>query len=177
MHASQQSALPTRDENSRHANATLDAADVSSARRGIVLFALVAVCALIGLGDSLYLTVQHLSGASVRCTIANGCSEVLSSSYATIGGVPLALVGAIAYFAAFSLATLAVFDRAQTLYVKLLRLLSVLMCLTSLLLVLLQAFVIKHFCEFCLLSAFISFTIGALLLYDLLAARKRLSHS
>lgn len=177
MHASQQSVAPTRDKPTRNARGAHDADDAARQRRRLVSLLLVAVCALVGLGDSLYLTVQHLSGASVRCTVINGCSEVLSSSYSTIGGVPLALVGAVAYFAAFSLATLAMFDRAQTIYVKLLRALAVLMCLTSLLLVLLQAFVIRHFCEFCLLSAFTSLTIGALLLYDFLAARKRPSNS
>ena len=67
------------------------------------------VVALIGLGDSIYLTVQHLSGRSVRCTVTSGCSAVLSSAYATLGGIPTAAYGIAAYFAAFSLATMAVF--------------------------------------------------------------------
>jgi len=63
---------------------------------------------LIGLADAIYLTVEHLSGRSVRCTLS-GCSEVLSSPYATVRGIPLAAIGAFAYFTVFSLATLAAF--------------------------------------------------------------------
>ena len=64
---------------------------------------------LVGLADATYLTVQHITGESVRCTIVSGCSEVLSSSYATVQGIPLALIGAAGYFAVFSLALLVVF--------------------------------------------------------------------
>jgi uncharacterized membrane protein len=68
-----------------------------------------ALLSLIGLADALYLTVQHLTGQSLRCTIISGCSEVLSSPYAQIGSVPLAAVGAFAYFSVFSLSILAAF--------------------------------------------------------------------
>src|SRR5882762_2760441 len=78
-------------------------------RRVTLLYGVAACIALVGLADSLYLTIQHITGESVRCTITSGCSEVLSSPYAVVGGVPLALVGALAYFTVFSLATLAAF--------------------------------------------------------------------
>ena len=115
------------------------------------LFALAALLALVGLADAVYLTVEHLTGRSVRCTVTSGCSEVLASPYATIGGYPLALFGALAYFTAFSLATLATFgsERAG----KLLALLVALMFATSLWLLYLQAFVLHAFCQYCLLSA------------------------
>src|SRR3954470_4195523 len=71
---------------------------------------LTALVARVGLFDASYLTVEHLSGNSVRCMIVTGCDEVLQSSYATLpGGVPVAALGAVAYFTAFSLATLSVF--------------------------------------------------------------------
>jgi uncharacterized membrane protein len=115
------------------------------------LFALAAVLALVGLADAIYLTVEHLTGRSVRCTVTSGCSEVLASPYATIGGYPLALFGALAYFTAFSLATLAAFgsERAGSL----LAVLVALMFATSLWLLYLQAFVLHAFCQYCLLSA------------------------
>jgi uncharacterized membrane protein len=118
------------------------------------LFALAAVLALAGLADAVYLTVEHLTGHSVRCTVTNGCSEVLSSQYATIGGYPLAFFGAVAYFTAFSLATLAAFgsERAG----KLFAVLVALMFATSLWLFYLQAFVLHAFCQYCLLSAAIT---------------------
>lgn len=131
-------------------------------RRAPILFALTAVVALVGLADAIYLTVEHLAGRSVRCTIVHGCSEVLSSPYATVRGVPLALIGAVAYFTVFSLATLAAFGYKCT--EKVLMALVALMFLTSLWLIYLQAFVIKAFCQFCLLSALVTLVLTILVL-------------
>jgi uncharacterized membrane protein len=134
-------------------------ADVSqpvTARSAALIYGIVALVSLVGLADSIYLTVEHLSGRSVRCTLS-GCSEVLSSSYATVRGYPLAGLGALAYFAVFSLATLAAFGYKGM--GKLLLLLVSAMFLTTLWLLYLQAFVIHHFCQFCLLSALVTTTL------------------
>ena len=116
--------------------------------------------ALVGLGDSLYLTVQHLTGQSLRCTIISGCSEVLSSPYAQIGPVPLAALGAFAYFIVFSLAILAAFGY-RTLRLPL-GLLVTLMFFMTVWLLYLQAFVIRHFCQYCLLSAAVTIILTGL---------------
>ena len=121
-----------------------------------------ACLALVGLADAIYLTVQHVTGQSVRCTIVSGCSEVLSSPYASFNGIPLALIGAVAYFTVFSLATLAAFG--CPLVGKLLPILVGLMFLTTLWLFYLQAFVIGHFCQFCLLSALVTTALTVLVL-------------
>jgi len=131
------------------------------------LYITAALLSLIGLADSLYLTVQHVTGQSVRCTVVSGCSEVLSSPYAVVAGFPLAGFGAAAYFTVFSLATLALFG--YRIAGKLLLPLVSLMVLMSLWLFYLQAFVIRAFCQFCLLSAAI--TIG-LLVVSLLAWKR-----
>ncbi len=123
-------------------------------RKAALLYGVAALVALVGLADSIYLTVEHISGRSVKCTIVSGCSEVLSSPYASVRGIPLALIGATAYFTAFSLATLAAFDYKLT--GTLLTVLALLMFLTTLWLLYLQAFVIGHFCQFCLLSAIVT---------------------
>lgn len=133
------------------------------------LYAIAAVVALLGLADAIYLTVQHVTGQSVRCTVVAGCSEVLSSPYAVVAGVPLALIGAAAYFSVFSLATLAAFGYriAGTLLTPLL----LLMFLFSLWLIYLQAFVIHAFCQFCLLSAAITTALTIIALFARRAAR------
>jgi uncharacterized membrane protein len=126
------------------------------------LFVVIACVALVGLADAIYLTVQHVTGQSVRCTIVSGCSEVLSSTYASFNGIPLALIGAVAYFTVFSLAILAAFG-----YPFVRRLLAVtvgLMFLTTLWLLYLQAFVIGHFCQFCLLSAVVTTVLAGLVM-------------
>ena len=133
---------------------------LSPARAVTFLFTSAAVISLIGLADALYLTVEHLSGRSVRCTVISGCSEVLSSPYATIKGIPLAAIGAIAYFVVFSLATLAAFGNRAA--IKLMLLVLAAMFITTLWLLYLQAFVIRHFCQFCLLSAAVTVTLTVL---------------
>jgi uncharacterized membrane protein len=122
--------------------------------RKSAIYAAAALLSLLGLTDAIYLTVEHVTGQSVRCTIVAGCSEVLSSSYAVVAGIPLAMIGAAAYFTVFSLATLAAFGYrvAGTLLTALI----VAMFLVSLWLIYLQAFVIRAFCQFCLLSAAIT---------------------
>lgn len=125
-----------------------------------MLYSAAALVSLIGLADSIYLTVEHLSGRSVRCTITSGCSEVLSSPYATVRGIPLAAIGAVAYFIVFSLATLVAFGYKGL--GKILTLVVAAMFLTTLWLFYLQAFVIGHFCQFCLLSALVTTTLTVL---------------
>lgn len=115
------------------------------------LYALAAALALVGLADALYLTVQHIAGRGAECGYFASCDEVLTSSYATVGGVPIALFGLVAYFAAFSLATLAAFGYARVRAA--LTLLVAAMFLVTLWLVFVQAFVLRAFCDYCLLSA------------------------
>jgi len=135
----------------------------------------VALVALAGMADAAYLTVEHLAGNSVRCMVVSGCDEVLQSSYATIaGGVPVAAVGALAYFAVFSLATLAAFgyDGAR----RLLTPLVAVMFLATLWFLYLQAFVIRAFCTYCLISAAVTTTLALLVFARrFLSSRQRLA--
>jgi uncharacterized membrane protein len=153
------------------AEATINGATAGAPKswRAAVLDVVAALLSLVGLADSLYLTIQHVTGQSVRCTVIAGCSEVLSSSYATIGPIPLAALGAVAYFTAFSLATLSIFGYTSAR--KLLAALVAVMCLTSLWLLYLQAFVIEHFCQFCLLSAAVTFCLTALVIIGFILQR------
>ena len=58
-----------------------------------------AAVALIGLGIAAYLTIVHYSGGAPVCAIAHGCETVQRSSYAKVGGVPVALAGLAGYVA------------------------------------------------------------------------------
>ena len=133
----------------------MSAAD--SQQRIVWSYLIAALVSLAGLADAIYLTVQHLTGESLRCTIISGCSEVLSSAYAQVGPFPLASIGAVAYFIVFSLAILAAFGYRVA--IPALKILVTLMFLTTLWLLYLQAFVIHHFCEYCLLSAAVTITL------------------
>jgi uncharacterized membrane protein len=118
------------------------------------LYVVAALLSLVGLADALYLTIEHVMGQSVRCTILAGCSAVLSSPYAVVAGIPLAAVGAAAYFTVFSLAILTIFGYHWA--AKLMQVMVFTMFGLSLWLIYLQAFVIREFCQYCLLSAAIT---------------------
>jgi uncharacterized membrane protein len=127
------------------------------------LYITAAVVSLVGLADAIYLTVEHVTGQSVRCTIVAGCSEVLSSQYAVVAGMPLAAIGAAAYFTVFSLATLGAFG--YRIAGRLMQSLVLLMFLISAWLFYLQAFVIHAFCQFCLLSAAVTTALTIIVLF------------
>jgi uncharacterized membrane protein len=143
------------------------AADVATAdktKASTYLYTAAALLAVVGLADSIYLTVEHLAGRSVPCTITGGCEQVLSSAYSTVGPIPLSALGALAYFAAFSLATLAAFGNRKA--GDLMLYLVAMMLAVSVYLFVLQAFVLKAFCQFCLLSAVITLLLAAIVAAD-----------
>jgi uncharacterized membrane protein len=114
-------------------------------------YAVAAIVALVGLADGIYLTVEHVTGRTAQCIASSGCQEVLSSRYAAIGPIPLASLGALAYFTAFSTALLAAFGYAKCR--ALFALLVTIMFAVTLWLFYLQAFVLHAFCDYCLFSA------------------------
>lgn len=133
--------------------------------------ALTALVALVGLVDASYLTIEHLSGRNVRCMIVTGCDEVLQSRYATLAGqIPVASLGALAYFTVFSLATLALFGYAGAR--RLVAPVVALMFLATVWFVYLQAFVIRAYCVYCLLSAAVTTTLALLTLARFLLSPK-----
>jgi len=133
---------------------------MTAARFQIILSTIAAVISLAGLADATYLTVTHLTGDDLVCGSSWGCSAVLSSVYASFAGIPTAAFGALAYFVAFSSATLAVFGyaRARTL----LMLVVMAMFGATLWLLYLQAFILHAFCPFCLLSAALTFLLAGI---------------
>ncbi len=133
-------------------------------------YLIAALLSLIGLGDAIYLTIQDLTGETLRCTLISGCSEVLGSKYAHIGSIPLASLGALAYFVFFSLAILAAFGYSFAR--PLILILVSVMFLMSLWLLYLQAFVIHHFCQYCLLSAAVTTVLTALVFATRILGRK-----
>lgn len=115
------------------------------------LYGVAAFVALLGLADGIYLTVEHITGRTAECIASSGCQDVLSSKYAAIGPVPLAALGALAYFTAFAAALLAAFGyrKCEPFFV----LVVTIMFGTTLWLLYLQAFVLHAFCDYCLFSA------------------------
>lgn len=113
------------------------------------LWLVVLILAVIGLADASYLTWQHYANTIPPCTI-HGCETVLTSKYATIGPIPIA-AGGMAYY--LIVAFLALVSRTQARWRKWLLVVVTLGMAATLVLVYLQGFVIKAWCQYCLLSA------------------------
>ncbi len=130
-----------------------------------------AIVALVGIFDSVYLTVHHYTAEPVPCSILEGCEMVLNSAWAEIGGFPLAAFGAVGYFIAFSLALLTAFgDRRMW---KLFGVQVTIMVCVSAWLFYLQAAVIGAFCQFCLLSALTTLVLFLIFLSSLFSGKRR----
>jgi uncharacterized membrane protein len=131
-------------------------------RARIILYAIAALIALAGLADATYLTVMYLSGETAVCGGSADCFQVLGSKYARVGSLPVAGLGALAYYSAFSFATFAAFGyaRARTLFVAMVWA----MFAATLWFLFVQAFLLHAFCRFCLLSAAIVFLLAGLAL-------------
>jgi uncharacterized membrane protein len=107
----------------------------------------VALVALAGTAVAGYLTYAHYRPDALICTSSGGCETVQKSSYAELVGIPVALLGLIAYVAVLTLvlwdteaartavAAIALGGAAFAAY-----------------LVVLQAFVIDAWCVWCLVN-------------------------
>jgi uncharacterized membrane protein len=117
--------------------------------------------ALAGFADAAYLSMQHFSGAHLSCPLTGGCDRVLTSAYATLGPIPVALLGAVYYLAIFLLAVIYLDTRREG-ALKAIAQLSYLGLLAAIGFVGLQIMVIEALCFYCLISAALSVGIFAL---------------
>jgi uncharacterized membrane protein len=137
-----------------------ETAKTSTPRVHVIVYGLGALLALAGLVDAIYLTVQALTGETLICGDSSDCFRVLGSVYARIAGMPLAALGAIAYFSAFSFATFAAFGSRRAR--KFFALLVAAMWVATLWLLFVQAFLLHAFCRYCLFSAAVTFLLAGL---------------
>jgi uncharacterized membrane protein len=127
-----------------------------------ILYAVAAIVSLAGLADATYLSVQAFTGETLSCGGSPDCFRVLGSSYAKVGGVPVALFGALAYFTVFAFATFAAFGYARA-RIFLIPIIGA-MFLATLWFLYVQAFVLHAYCRYCLFSAAITFLLAGLMI-------------
>ncbi|HYJ05864.1 MAG TPA: vitamin K epoxide reductase family protein [Chthoniobacterales bacterium] len=132
----------------------------SGSRARVILYSIAAVFCLAGLADATYLSVIAFTGETAACSGQAGCFEVLGSSYARVAGVPVALLGALGYFTAFTFAIFAAFNYKRA--PKFFALTVCLMFAATLWFLYLQAFVLHAYCRYCLFSAAITFLLMGL---------------
>jgi len=118
---------------------------------GIILL----ILSFLGFIDAAYLTITHYQNIIPACTVLGGCELVVTSQFSTILGIPLALLGAIYFFVLFYLA-IAILSSHKKIYAKIFNRFSYLGLLISLFLFLIQALILKAFCQYCLLSEIIA---------------------
>lgn len=109
----------------------------------------------IGFADATFLTIKHYTGAPIPCSILNGCDTVTNSVYSQIYGVPVALLGTLFYLVVFVLILVHLQQSNQKL-VRIVWWFSLLAFIASLGFIYLQGFVIKSWCQYCVLSALTS---------------------
>jgi uncharacterized membrane protein len=134
------------------------------------LHSLIALLAVAGMGDSIFLWIKHLTGEDVTCIASSGCSEVLSSPYSMVGSIPLGAIGALGYFLAFTFAVLTAFGYSWARCF--LRIQVAGMFAITVYLFCVQAFILHAFCDFCLLSAALTTTITTLVVISYFLGRK-----
>ncbi len=133
---------------------------MSGPRIQTIFYSAAALIALLGLAEATYLTVMFLSGEIAVCGGSPDCYQVLGSSYAKIGPVPVSGLGALAYFSAFTFATFAGFGYARAR--KFFTWTVIAMFCMTLWLLFVQAFRLHAFCRYCLISAALIFLLTGL---------------
>ena len=116
---------------------------------------LLFVLALIGIADTTYLTVNHINGTAVACSITKGCGSVLNSQYSKIGGIPLFVYG-LGYYGLMLILIVAYVDSGKRGLVKAIAIIAGLATLAMGYFTYVQAFILHAFCQYCLLSALIT---------------------
>jgi uncharacterized membrane protein len=113
------------------------------------------IVALLGFSDAAYLTVEHYRGVVPPCTLTSDCDLVLTSSYAVIAGIPVALLGTI-YYLAILVGLFAYLDTKKTAIIKWTLLGTIFGLLASFGLIYVQVFVLYSYCMYCIGSAIVS---------------------
>ncbi len=110
------------------------------------------IVALVGFIDASYLAIKFYTHTIPPCSVFDGCEQVTTSTYATIGGVSVALLGAI-YYLVFVLGSVAYFDSKKENILAMLAWFAVFGLIASAYFISVQFFVIKALCIYCLFSA------------------------
>jgi len=124
----------------------------------------IAVVALAGVALAGYLTYVHYEPAALVCTEGGGCEKVQESDYATILGIPVAMLGLGAYLAVL---VLVIWDSPTA------RALTAALALGALAfaayLIAVQAFAVEAWCTWCLVNDLV--LVPLLALFSLLRLR------
>jgi uncharacterized membrane protein len=121
----------------------------------------IAVVALIGFSDCVFLLAKGISGGPIPCFITTGCDTVTTSPYSILFGVHLYAWG-IAYYLSMGFLALLYWDTKKEFFIKILSYATIAGFIVSAYYMYIQKFVIKALCIYCITSALTSTILFAL---------------
>ena len=110
----------------------------------------IALVAFIGMIDTFYLSIKRDSGP-IPCHVTQGCNDVLTSDFSEAAGIPISWFGLLFYLFVFSGAVFEAAGAART--QRWIFWAAAAAFVVSLGLTGIQAFVLRAYCEYCLVSA------------------------
>jgi uncharacterized membrane protein len=116
----------------------------------------ILIIAIIGFVDATYVTIEHFQNIIPPCT-TGGCEIVLTSAYSQILGIPVSLIGSV-YYLVMIILTITFLDTKKELILRTSSLLSTFGALASIYFIIVMAFILREFCQYCALSALSSLT-------------------
>lgn len=126
----------------------------------------IIILSLFGLFIALYIRSHKTKGNTLVCPIGHTCDPVIHSEYSRFLGIPVEILGMIYYLAVsvVYIGSTTAFVPIPVLVENIVAIMSVLAFLFSIYLTLIQAFILKQWCTWCLFSASICGTIFLLVI-------------
>ncbi len=126
---------------------------MNSTKNKLILYSL--ILGFLGFIVATYLTILHYKNIVPPCSVIANCEKVLTSQYATIGPISVALLGSVFYLLVMVICTL-LLTNYKKIYLNAFYLLSITGFMVSVALIVIQAFILHAFCQYCLTSEAIS---------------------
>ena len=129
------------------------------------MMVLLTILAILGLLDSWYIFYKKQKNEKLVCFVGQDCNEVVNSKYSHIYGVPNEILGIIFYLSVLGLTGFVALGTTELHGVSLMAVIHFLAffaLVSSIFLTAIQAFVLKAWCEYCLVAMIANFGIFVL---------------
>lgn len=137
--------------------------NIKEQKNKLVLWTILTL-SIAGFVDATYLAMKKLLGSPITCYAFNGCGTVDASPYSSIFGIPLSIFGSL-FYAVTILLLVQFFLRKQKKIFNIATGVLIAGGLFSIYLITLQAFVIKAWCFYCIISDSIGIINALLIIY------------
>ncbi|MEK7450762.1 MAG: vitamin K epoxide reductase family protein [Patescibacteria group bacterium] len=136
----------------------------SKTKSNNTILILVLALSFLGFIDAAYLSILHYKNAIPPCSIAQGCEIILTSRFASFANIPISLIGSAYYLAVIALSLIFIETKRDFIF-RLLFIIIVLGAIFALGLILVQIFILKAICQYCLVSDFISLILFGIVIF------------